>query len=369
MKKERIEGKRFLGGVYISSNQIKELDFIRFIACFSVVMIHTLHRTIYGREVWNQELNHMLMVIQLSLMFATPLFVLVSEMITAHSTKNCIPKGFLWRKIKFIIVPYFIMSIIYAIDKTFSTSNINQGFFEIWRLYLIGQWHGYFVLIICQMYLLHIFFVKYFYDSNPAILLTYTGLLSMGYWLMFDLYVPNVPSSKYSWEILLRIPFLGWLFYFTMAFYAGKNIDQFRSFIYRYRKYMYLNLFITFCVVHILFYNGIIHMVSSARYDVVLYTVFIFIGLFLFSRYWIDTPYSIKLVCSCSYGIYLLHPLVQKYVAIYIYRFQLSTLWYIVSMQILGIGIPVCIVLLCHKYWWGKYLVGKVRVPLKYKNN
>lgn len=349
----------------MSDNRIKELDFIRFVACFSVVMIHTLHRTIYEREVWDQETNDILTLIQLSLMFATPLFILISEMITAYSYKNYIPKGFLWRRIKFIVVPYFMMTIIYAIDTTFSVSNINQGFFEVWRLYLIGQWHGYFVLIMCQMYLLHIFFVKFFYDSNPTILLICTGLLSMGYWLLFDVYVPNLPASRYSWDVLLRVPFLGWLFYFTIAFYAGKNIHTFRLFIYRYRKYLYLTLFITFCMIHILFQNGTIHMVSSARYDVVPYTVFIFIGLFLFSQYWSDTPYYIQWICSCSYGIYLLHPLVQKYVAIYISRFHLSTLCYVVIIQILGIGIPIGIVRLCHKYWWGKYLVGKSSPPLK----
>lgn len=355
----------FLGDVYMPDNRIKELDFIRCIACFSVVMIHTLHRTIYEREIWDQETNDILTVIQLSLMFATPLFILISEMIIANSYKNRIPKGFLRGKIKMMAIPYFVMTIIYAIDTTFFTSNINQGFFEVWGLYVIGQWHGYFVLILCQMYLLHVLFVKFFYDRNPAILLTCTGLLSMGYWLLFNLYVPSLPPSRYSWDVLLRVPFVGWLFYFTIAFYAGKNMHQFRLFIYRYRKYMYLTLVITFCVVHILFQNGTIHSVSSARYDVVLYTVFIFIGLFLFFQYWNDTPYYLKWICSCSYGIYLLHPLVHKYVALYISRFHLSTLCYVVIMQIVGIGIPIGIVLLSHKYWWGKYFIGKFRAPLK----
>ncbi|MGR5978939.1 acyltransferase family protein [Bacillus cereus] len=114
----------------MSDNRIKELDFIRFVACFSVVMIHTLHRTIYEREVWDQETNDILTFIQLSLMFATPLFILISEIITVYSYRDFIPKGFLWRKIKFIVFPYFMMTIIYAIDTTLSVSNINKGFLK-----------------------------------------------------------------------------------------------------------------------------------------------------------------------------------------------------------------------------------------------
>ncbi|MEH6992332.1 acyltransferase family protein, partial [Neobacillus drentensis] len=135
---------------------VNEIFLMRTISCLSILLLHSLARA-YAYD------NNIVNLMQLLLTFGTPTFVFISEFILARSYPQELPANFWSKRLKFIMVPYILFGTFYALMKGFeqslSSGNDFLGSFGgfLWKHILLGDYHGYFILVIFQFYLLHYF--------------------------------------------------------------------------------------------------------------------------------------------------------------------------------------------------------------------
>ncbi|CDQ18937.1 acyltransferase family protein [Halobacillus karajensis] len=347
---------------------INEIFFIRAIACLCVVLIHAMTTTQHSYELFHLT-DHALYMFKLTIMFATPVFVMISEFLLSYSYPDKLPKSFWKKRILYIFIPYLVMAVIYSAYPLIIGTGFTWGrFMELFfQKTFLGLWHGYFVLIIFQFYALHFLLKKYF-DRFPAFLM-------IGISLIVNLFYLAIYNFSWFHDISLvaglrdyyKLPFLGWIFYFTVAYYAGKNIDVFLSFLQKYKYYLIAGAVLTGMIPLLMRFNRIYSVVSSKRFDIVLYTFFIFCILYLIARRLKKTPAIVMWISSSSYGIYLLHPLFQFNTRDLMQSLPFYTNFgvHIILLFVIGMGGPILITYLLNKVPYGALIVGKFNTPKK----
>jgi membrane-bound acyltransferase YfiQ involved in biofilm formation len=277
--------------------QVKEIFFIRCISCLSVVMIHVLGITMHST-------SSMLMML---LMFSTPAFIFISEFLLSYSYPNGTPKGFLLKRIQFIFLPFLFVAFVDAVMMSSLGDNATLLSFlqRISANIFLGNFIGYFILIIFQFYLLHIFFHQILQRISAKFVLSIAFLINGGY-LTFVTFIdipsfgPN-PIFPISW-----IPFVGWVFYFCLAYYCGQNYKGFISLLDQYRYIVYGLVALSAFMILNNTYFGFFE-VSSKRPDILLYTTsIIFLFFHLFSKV-SKVPSIIMTISNYSFSIYLFH--------------------------------------------------------------
>ncbi|PTX59056.1 membrane-bound acyltransferase YfiQ involved in biofilm formation [Melghirimyces profundicolus] len=336
---------------------IEELFFVRAIACLCVVLIHAISANIDLYDLTPLE-TEAFRSLQLAMMFATPLFICISELLLAHAYPDRTPTGFWGKRIRFILIPYIAIGLLYTI------LYYEASFEEFWSravdIVVFGRWNGYFVLIIFQFYFLHRIFIRYMKDWPPVpVLVTSFGINFLYLAVVmaagrFDLVDPALLSHH-------KLPFPGWLFYFTAAYYIGRNLGGFREWIRLRWRWVGWSFFVCMAGVLLLKMTGLVHTASSKRVDMLLYTVAALGFLFGLAMRLRRIPAALVLISRLSYGIYLLHPLAMMYVG----QWWLSTgsLPYAVSLFLLfsaGVVVPGILTWLLNLTDWGPYLVGKI---------
>ncbi|ARI76307.1 acyltransferase family protein [Halobacillus mangrovi] len=347
---------------------INEIFFIRFIACLCVVFIHsiTLSQQNYELSAFTSDMFYQF---KMTLMFATPVFVMISEFLLSYSYPDRMPKAkpFWKKRFLYIFVPYLIMSVIYTLYGLWAGSGITwSGFVDLFfDKTVLGVWHGYFVLIIFQFYALHFLLKKYFDRYPPLVMIGLSLVINVLYLGFFNLKgSSSFPALAFLWDHY-KLPFLGWIFYFTIAYYAGKHINVFLDLLRKYRYYAIPAVIITGLIPLYIRYSNFYSVVSSKRFDIVVYTFFVFCLLYLIAIRMKKTPLFVLWVSSCSYGIYLLHPLVQ-YNAIRWFEqlpFTMTLDVHIALLFILGVGVPMIAVYLLNLIPYGSFVAGKINMP------
>lgn len=345
---------------------INEIFLIRAVACLCVVLIHSMTMTQHNYELFRLT-DELMYMFKLTIMFATPVFVMISEFLLSYSYPDKLPKAFWKKRILYILVPYIVMAVIYSaypllVGTGFTWGRFMELFFEKGFL---GLWHGYFVLIIFQFYALHFLLKKYFDRFNPFLMIGISLVINMFYLAIYNFSWFHDLSFVSALRPYYKLPFLGWIFYFTVAYYAGKNIDVFLSFIQKYKYYLLAGAALTGMVPLLMRYNHIYSVVSSKRFDVVLYTFFIFCLLYLIARQLKKTPTIVMWISSSSYGIYLLHPLFQFNTIDFLQSMPFYTNFgvHILLLFIMGVGGPVLVTYLLNKVPYGALIVGKFNAP------
>jgi probable poly-beta-1,6-N-acetyl-D-glucosamine export protein len=294
----------------LAKKTIHEIYWIRAIACLSVVLIHAITRTIQSYELPELTVSFY-QTIQMIIMYATPMFVLISEVILSHVYQNSLPKGFFKKRISFILIPYISIPFIYGIYHVAFNGFSSQQFQNyIVDTVLLTHWHGYFVIIIFQFYLLHLLFIKWFKNIPAWIVLLSSLMINVAY-----LYIANFTDAMTWPEELqkllpyLKLPFLAWIFYFTVAFYIGKNLDTMK----RFRRLGYpialSATLISLSAVLYLYHSEIFAGVTSLHLGILFYTVSLFFFLFYFFGKYTNVPKWIIRISNYSFSIYLLHML------------------------------------------------------------
>ena len=182
-------------------------------------------------------------------------------------------------------------------------------------------------------------------------------LISFSYQVIFA-YVPV--STLYS-----RLLFPGWLVYFTVGFYAGKEYEWIRWNINKYSKY--IPPLITACAIFILFNYNIVGYtpVHSKRPDMLVYTIAMAAGIFFVATRMKRMPPAIITISGYSYGIYLLHPfffrIFERFLPTYFHSSAFSLLYIGIAFLAAVVGsIGLIYILNQHKY--GQYFVGRINI-------
>ncbi|WP_322905829.1 acyltransferase family protein [Paenibacillus sp. SGZ-1009] len=336
---------------------IDEVSIIRVIACLSVVLLHSIKFSTGDSS--EGAIQFGLWSLAGLLSFGTSTFVFISALILAYSYPKQLPNGFYAKRIRFLLIPFACMAIFYAIV---------SGLTKDWSIpklvvyNLLGAYHGWFVLVIFQFYVLHQLYAAYIDRFRPAVVLGVSLFVNVLYLGFFNLVPPPAGGlAAYIWERGYWMPFTGWLFYFSLAYYCGRHYELFLRGLERYKLWIIAALPLTAGWV---VYNNAFSSLGfgSKRVDMIGFTVVMILLLFLLLRGVKRIPPFVTLISQYSFGIYLVHWFFLEMMDRAIERLGIA-LGYAEIPLLFVAGIACCIVTIWvfnHMVPFGQYVVGRI---------
>lgn len=353
-------------------NTLTELYFLRSVACIAVVIIHSIaYTTTYYPEDRSDLSLFIFENFKMLLLFCTPLFVFLSELLISHSYKENLPKNFFKKRIKFILIPYLFMGVFNAILVGLKGNfTLLEILFRIFTNIFAGTFLGYFVLIIFQFYILHVIMQKYLNHLSAKIVLPISLAINILYLGFFNFVSPfDFPFADYVWSHLSWLPFVGWIFYFTLGYYCGKNYERLVVFI-KNNKYLFLILPILTASLMLIMRWTILPLSTSKRVDVILYTTSVIFLLILIGITIKSIPKPLIFISRVSFGVYLLHPFfLELGYGIMAFFPNVNDLTYCVSLFVISFPLSVLSTYLLNKTKYGYLLVGKLGASPRYLIN
>ncbi|MDO6657806.1 acyltransferase family protein [Anaerobacillus sp. 1_MG-2023] len=346
---------------------IDEIFLLRSIACLSIVFLHAFARSFL-------EENGIVNSINMLLTFGTPTFVFISEFILARSYPDKLPSNFWGKRMKYVLLPYLLFGTFYAGSKGLElTLSSDIGFASAflqywWKHLLLGDFHGYFILIILQFYILHYYFHSYLKKWNPKIVLPISFLISAVYLGFFN-FVPAVqtPVGQYVWDKFYWIPFVGWVFYFTLAYYCGRYYAAFMKLLKDHSKAVVIAPIVIAGMSVFLFNQGIFAKISSKQIDILFFaTSMIFLIYYIGMKTRRISTFFV-VISQYSFGIYLFHPLFMAviYIALSILSVSLHPLIETVIYSVISVGLSIIASYIVNKVPYGYYFSGKIGMGRK----
>ncbi|KYG27291.1 acyltransferase family protein [Priestia endophytica] len=347
----------------MNKTHVNEIHWLRAIACLAVVSLHaiTSGTTIYYPESFD-KIGYILHIMQMGLMFGTPTFIFISEFLFAKNYKDGMPKGFFIKRLRYLGIPYVFMAMVYAIV---FTENITWGSFTLETLknIFIGDFVAYFILIIFQFYILHHILYKKLQNLNPKIPLIIAFLINSLYLAFFNFTSPpNNEIMEYIWTTGHWLPFPGWVFYFILGFYCGKNYKEFLLLLNNRKNYLFLFFLVSFIGMIILKYFGLPSITSSKRIDIIFYTTSVIFLVLYYSSKIKYTPKFIFKISKYSFSIYLLHKLITDTVG----SITNNVITHIIILFVISLLFSISVSFIINLIPFGKYLVGNLgKTPIQ----
>ena len=349
------------------NTKVKEIFIMRAFACSSVVLLHSIGIVQVTYEL-SISVHSILRALQLLLLYATPMFVFMSEFVLSYSYGSDLPKGFFKKRLRYILVPYIFFGIFYALVWAygFSITDKRAILGQIGLYVFRGDYHGYFVLIIFQFYLLHKIFSKRLDRLPIKATLIISMLFNILYLAFFNYTVwldyAHIPFARYIWTRGYFMLFPAWIFYFILAYYAGQRVETFYKIT---KKFVCLLIPVVAGCGFIILYQyktELLAVISTKRPDVVPYTLAAIMLFFYGSSFVQRIPKGVDLINRCSYSIYLLHPFVQQLIQLFIIRTNSlrNPMSALLAVFILSLYVPILITILVNRWPLGHLLVGNL---------
>lgn len=348
----------------VKKTYINEIFLIRALACLSIVLLHSLSEAKYGLSNISDSLNTVVDSIRVLLAFGTPTFVFISMLLVSYSYPDGLPSNFLARRAKLILLPYLSMAVFYAFFYgLYYGVPIKQ--IVINTLFNIqGGYHGYFVLIIFQFYLLCYFFNSYLSKKSPLKIILLSLAINLIYLAIFNFSNPPIDNSlvNYFWSKGHWIPFVGWVFYFTVAYYCGRNYNKFIAILNKNIKIIIASTFFTGALTVTLANLKIIPLTSKSIM-MVFFTISMIAMLYYIATKVKKIPYLLMQISQYSFSIYLLHMFLLSIVgkAMKIIGIDLG-IFNVVLYFIGSIVGSILVTYIINRFKFGKYLVGSVNI-------
>ncbi|WP_176444974.1 acyltransferase family protein [Paenibacillus herberti] len=351
---------------------IREINFLRALSCLFIVMIHCVEKAKvkYGFfDDLDDSTQFYADLLMLLLKVGTGIFVFISEFILAYKYPDKLPEGFYLKRVKFLLIPLFVMSVVFAyVDTRIGGTGWFQMLKEFILNLFLGGFHGYFILIIFQFYILHGFWIRYVKRYKPLHVLLLMLLINISYLSLFNFVQPPIQSERMNhlWYVGSSIPLFGWLFYFALAYYCGSNYEWFMKKLAALKYYILGISILAFSLSMLIQKYDIITVQSSKRVDMIFLTSCSIMLMFLWARKINYFPKWMSLVSNYSFGIYWLHLFFIAVLSEYInFKSNYSYLLYIPLMFIVSILFSIISTELLQKIPFGVYVVGKTRQESK----
>lgn len=333
---------------------VKEWNLLRAVACMFIVLLHSTTNT--GSAIGYPSIENYHLY-RLLLCFATPTFIVLSEIIIANKYKNNLPSGFFKKRIKFIIAPFISFAIIDAFVVNYlsaSEVNINNKIISN----LLGNFEGYFILIIFQFYILHYLIIRFKISVEKLLPISIIIMILHLYILYSDIPFVNEYRSE------LKLPFTAWFGYFTVAFLIGKQYEKISYYL---KEYKWLTLIFVFFSVYLVYmtYTAGNTQISSRRIDLFPLSISITFAVIAWGQI-LPNFKIINLISNYSLGIYLIHWQIQKFIAPYTANFLHSTSTRVIGLFIISMAISIIIIKIISLIPFGTYIVGNTK--RKYSN-
>lgn len=349
------------------NEKVKEIFIMRSFACSAVVLLHSI-AVIQGLYTLSALADSFFRSLQLILLFSTPMFVFISEFVLSYSYGNTLPDGFFQKRLKMIMVPYIFFGCFYALvwSYSFSVSDINTILTQMFLFVVRGDYHGYFVLIIFQYYLLHKLCAALLNRLPMKITLLSFFLFNVAYLAFFNYTTwadyAQIPYARYFWTRGYYMVFPAWIFYFVLAYYAGTRINSFYNLTNKLKWLLFPLVIGTGSVIIFLYKKEFLTVISTKRPDIVPYTLSTMLFVFFLASFIRKIPSAIDLINRCSYSIYLIHPFIQQVLQNLLLKywdiknpFIAFTLIFLISLYI-----PILVAVLLNKTSYGYLFVGKL---------
>lgn len=353
---------------FFMNKTMNEVFWLRSIACLTVVLLHAISSTLLVTNPDPESLTSIgLRSLQLLMMYGTPMFVFISEFLIAYRYRDGVRKGFFRKRVKFILLPYIIMGLFYAY--VYQHNHGLDSVLSKWGEHVFfGAYHGYFILIIFQFYILHLLLDRFLRKANMKAVLLAALIINIAYLAFFNLNEPEAfDLPPIVWTRLTILPFFGWLFYFVAGYYAGRHFDAFKRFIVSTRKW-HAPLFIgAATLVLTLYWTETLVDISSKRFDMIFLTMAVMVIIVSFASRMKDIPAWLVTVSQYSFGIYLLHPFFQHVLSQHANDWiKTDNIFLLISLFFLaGVILPIIVTYMLNRIPYGHYVVGKVGVGKK----
>ncbi|MDG5789577.1 acyltransferase family protein [Evansella sp. AB-P1] len=349
------------------SSMINELFVLRSIACLCVVMVHAIAiglNSIPSSNITN--LNYFLFdSLNMLLYFGTPVFIFISQFLISYSYKNKdLPDYFINKRIKLLFLPFLFMAFFYSIPYM---SSLEGWSFKLFMNVIIGDYHGYFILIIFQFIILHKLFHRQLKVFNPKIVIPVSLFINITYlWIFNYTTAPNFQYAAYIWDRFYWVPFLGWIFYFTLGFYCGHYYKEFLALLKKYKKLILIAPIFSSIMLLALYHFDLLAIHSSKRIDILFHTTSLIFFLYYVATKLKQIPELLITISQYSFGIYLLHYFYQSVID-YLYQMNPVPLgsMYILLLFTLSITFSIGTVYYVNKWKYGQYIVGKIGIGYK----
>lgn len=327
---------------------------MRAIACLSIVMIHTITTTFYKFDMSN--LSHLLRVFQLLLLYATPMFVFISEFLLAKQYKAQVKEGFVKQKLLTLGIPYVIINLLLAY--TYGHPNNLKEYLESVKFMMFhGGTLTYFIIIIFQFYALHMLFAKYLVKLNPFKLIIYSLIITTLFWSMRTFIdAPDAFYLNWLWQREGWMIFIGWLSYFLLGFYMGYYYGTLMTNIQKYTKYIIIGTIVVTAIIVINYLSGWLTLVDSKRIDTPIYVTMIILILFLISSYIKYVPKFFIIISNYSFSIYLIHYFIVHRLG----ALHDNPIFNILFTFTLTITFSICIAYVLNLFKFGKFVIGGI---------
>lgn len=350
-------------------NRKHEITYARAIFCLIIVGVHILSR--YLNDVELQDHNRMIVVtFQILILFGTPCFIILSESLISMVYKDKLPKNFLVKRFKYIMIPYFSIGTFYVYSKYKLGSN-EESFWHLFKEnLLIGNWYGWFVIVIFQFYILHLIFHKILSKANPIIMIVISFVISLTHsYLMYD-------NDAYSnwwndfYPLFHRTNILYWLFYFVFGYYLGKYYNEVLSFMEKKLKWLVVSLVILALSIIYSIYQNDVTFVQSNRYDILIYSALVFIFILVISKKLANFNISfLFFIGEISFFIYLTHKIMLYYMAKYTFHFIDQFFMYNITTYIFALSLSVGLAVVLSFLPFSRFIIGRNSINSMIKGN
>ena len=218
---------------------------------------------------------------------------------------------------------------------------------------LIGNFEGYFIIIIFQFYILHYFVVRY-KISVEKLLPVSILIMIVHLWIVNHTTILPPDSMK-----SLRLLITGWIGYFTIGFLIGKHYDTIKKFLKDYKWTILILFGFSIYFMFLSFSNGNIEP-NSKRIDIFIFTITICLLILAWGQV-LPNLKIVNLISNYSLGIYLLHWQVLSIVTPYVTDYFTSPSRLIIGLFIVTMIITMILIKLISLLPFGKYIIGNTK--------
>lgn len=315
---------------------VKEWDLLRTVACLSILLLHTT--TWIGLPSTN-----VLDFSAILLCYATPTFVLLSVIILTHKYSKELPNNFWANRLQFILLPFLFFAVVDAVlpKYLFDDDAVLQNLFK--NIFL-GEFVGWFVVVILQLYLLFWLMMKY--KWSPYWVLPIGALISLiHYSIVFD----------YRYKLIFTV----WLIYFAIAYILGIRYKETAQILKKYRYFTIIAVLLSGFLVYTKFSQGYI-TTNSGRIDLIPFVTSITCFIIAWGQV---IPYFgiVRLISKYAFSIYLLHWSILDIFASWFIRNINSLLMQVVVTMIWTLFVAIFVTKLISFLPFGKWITGKLR--------
>lgn len=355
---------------------LNEIIFLRSIACLCIAVVHSLHRAHSSNTFTNSLYDTIVDSSYVLLTFGTPTFIFISMLLISYSYPTGLPQNFISKRFKLILFPFLFMALFYGADMNIFhqllAGNMTEVFSKAtWSTVstnvignLLGGYHGYFILIIFQFYILAYFLHRFLSKSNPVIIILMSLIINIAYLAIFNFTEPPSNNEKiiHFWAKGHWIPFIGWIFYFSLAFYCGLYYEHFVT-ILKKNKNIVISSTIVFALLTIWLTIGEWIPLSSKSITMVFFTTGM-IGLLYLIAIKIKTMPKILIdINNYSFSIYLLNTfyinITYTVLILLGIDFSIFNVFIYFTCSIMASMLTAYLINLST---YGKYLVGRVNI-------